>query len=71
MGCLTGLSHLARQPLLALMALRLARVEIALTFDRLIATASNKTKLGFPEVNLGILPGYGSGQHMGRWVPRS
>lgn len=34
-------------------------LEIALTFDRIITTASPKTKLGFPEVNLGILPGYG------------
>ena len=42
-------------------------LEIALTFDRLLTTASNKTKLGFPEVNLGILPGYGgSGRAYGR-----
>jgi 3-hydroxyacyl-CoA dehydrogenase/enoyl-CoA hydratase/3-hydroxybutyryl-CoA epimerase len=42
-------------------------LEIALTFDRLLTTASNKTKLGFPEVNLGILPGYGgSGRTYGR-----
>ena len=34
-------------------------LEIALTFDRIITTAGTKTKLGFPEVNLGILPGYG------------
>ena len=34
-------------------------LEIALTFDRIITTAGAKTKLGFPEVNLGILPGYG------------
>lgn len=42
-------------------------LEIALTFDYIITTASNKTKLGFPEVNLGILPGYGgSGRAYGR-----
>jgi len=42
-------------------------LEIALTFDRIITTASGKTKLGFPEVNLGILPGYGgSGRAYGR-----
>ena len=42
-------------------------LELALTFDRLLTTASNKTKLGFPEVNLGILPGYGgSGRAYGR-----
>jgi 3-hydroxyacyl-CoA dehydrogenase/enoyl-CoA hydratase/3-hydroxybutyryl-CoA epimerase len=34
-------------------------LEIALPFDRLFITRSSKTKLGFPEVNLGILPGYG------------
>ena len=34
-------------------------LEISLTFDRLFATLSPKTKLGFPEVNLGIMPGYG------------
>ena len=34
-------------------------LEIALAFDRLFITSSSKTKLGFPEVNLGIMPGYG------------
>ena len=42
-------------------------LEIALVFDRLFITASPKTKLGFPEVNLGIMPGYGgSGRAYGR-----
>ena len=42
-------------------------LEIALAFDHIITTSSNKTKLGFPEVNLGILPGYGgSGRAYGR-----
>jgi 3-hydroxyacyl-CoA dehydrogenase/enoyl-CoA hydratase/3-hydroxybutyryl-CoA epimerase len=42
-------------------------LEIALTFDRLFITSSSKTKLGFPEVNLGIMPGYGgSGRAYGR-----
>ena len=42
-------------------------LEIALTFDRLFITSYSKTKLGFPEVNLGIMPGYGgSGRAYGR-----
>ena len=42
-------------------------LEIALAFDYIITTSGNKTKLGFPEVNLGILPGYGgSGRAYGR-----
>jgi len=42
-------------------------LEIALAFDHIITTSGNKTKLGFPEVNLGILPGYGgSGRAYGR-----
>ena len=42
-------------------------LEIALVFDRLFVTSSQKTKLGFPEVNLGIMPGYGgSGRAYGR-----
>ena len=42
-------------------------LEIALTFDRLFIKSSSKTKLGFPEVNLGIMPGYGgSGRAYGR-----
>ena len=34
-------------------------LEIALPFDKIIITASPKTALGFPEVNLGLMPGYG------------
>ncbi|MGB0181880.1 MAG: 3-hydroxyacyl-CoA dehydrogenase NAD-binding domain-containing protein [Candidatus Puniceispirillales bacterium] len=34
-------------------------LELSLAFDWMIATASPKTQLGFPEVGLGILPGYG------------
>jgi len=42
-------------------------LEIALAFDYIITTSGNKTKLGFPEVSLGILPGYGgSGRAYGR-----
>ena len=42
-------------------------LEIALAFDHIITTSGNRTKLGFPEVNLGILPGYGgSGRAYGR-----
>ena len=42
-------------------------LEIALAFDFITITSSKKTKLGFPEVNLGILPGYGgSGRAFGR-----
>ena len=42
-------------------------LEISLAFDRLFVTASPKTKLGFPEINLGIMPGYGgTGRAYGR-----
>lgn len=42
-------------------------LEIALAFDCIVITSNQKTKLGFPEVNLGILPGYGgSGRAYGR-----
>ena len=42
-------------------------LEIALAFDFITTTCNKKTKLGFPEVNLGILPGYGgSGRAYGR-----
>ena len=42
-------------------------LEISLPFDRLFVTASPKTKLGFPEINLGIMPGYGgTGRAYGR-----
>ncbi|HKL52358.1 MAG TPA: enoyl-CoA hydratase-related protein, partial [Wenzhouxiangellaceae bacterium] len=34
-------------------------LELALCFDWRIALDSDKTKIGFPEVNLGIYPGYG------------
>lgn len=34
-------------------------LELALTCDRIVATASPKTCLGFPEVKLGLMPGYG------------
>jgi len=34
-------------------------LELALCFDWRIALDSSKTKIGFPEVNLGIYPGYG------------
>lgn len=34
-------------------------LELPLVFDHIIVTASPKTQLGFPEVGLGILPGYG------------
>ena len=34
-------------------------LELALCFDWRIALDSDKTKVGFPEVNLGIYPGYG------------
>ncbi len=34
-------------------------LEIALPFDRIVATSGPKTQLGFPEINLGIMPGYG------------
>ena len=34
-------------------------LEIALPFDRIVAVNLPRTKLGYPEINLGILPGYG------------
>ena len=34
-------------------------LETALPCDYIIATASAKTQLGFPEINLGLMPGYG------------
>ncbi|MCG8624928.1 MAG: 3-hydroxyacyl-CoA dehydrogenase NAD-binding domain-containing protein [Proteobacteria bacterium] len=34
-------------------------LELALTCDRIIASNQPKTQLGFPEVNLGIMPGFG------------
>ena len=34
-------------------------LELALAFDRVVVTSSTETKLGFPEINLGIMPGYG------------
>lgn len=44
-------------------------LELSLCFDWIIARNNNKTKLGFPEVNLGIYPGFGgsarSPQRMG------
>lgn len=42
-------------------------LEVPLAFDHIIVTASKKTMLGFPEVNLGIMPGYGG---TGRAVAR-
>ena len=42
-------------------------LEIPLAFDHIIITSSPKTMLGFPEVNLGIMPGYGG---TGRAVAR-
>ena len=34
-------------------------LELALAFDRIVVTSSAETKLGFPEIHLGIMPGYG------------
>lgn len=34
-------------------------LEIALPFDRIVGVGQRHTKLGFPEINLGIFPGYG------------
>ena len=34
-------------------------LELALCFDRLFVTENPKTALGFPEITLGLLPGYG------------
>ena len=42
-------------------------LEVPLAFDHIIVTASKKTMLGFPEINLGIMPGFGG---TGRAVAR-
>ncbi|MEC8642662.1 MAG: enoyl-CoA hydratase-related protein, partial [Pseudomonadota bacterium] len=34
-------------------------LELALTFDRIIAVDDPACQVGFPEINLGLLPGYG------------
>lgn len=34
-------------------------LELALIFDRVVLTNSPKTQVGFPEVKLGLMPGYG------------
>ena len=34
-------------------------LELALAFDRIVVTSSAETKVGFPEIHLGIMPGYG------------
>jgi len=42
-------------------------LELALCCDRLVLTASPKTQVGFPEVKLGLMPGYGgTGRAYGR-----
>lgn len=38
--------------------------ELALNCDYRIATQSDKTKIGLPEVNLGVLPGFGGTQNL-------
>ena len=34
-------------------------LEIALAFDRIVVTGGAHTRLGFPEIHLGLMPGYG------------
>ncbi|MEC7208903.1 MAG: enoyl-CoA hydratase-related protein [Pseudomonadota bacterium] len=34
-------------------------LEIALAFDKIVVTGGVHTRLGFPEIHLGIMPGYG------------
>lgn len=34
-------------------------LEIALAFDRIVVTGGRQTRLGFPEINLGLMPGFG------------
>lgn len=43
-------------------------LEMALACDYRVATEDEKTKLGLPEVNLGILPGWGGTQRLPRLV---
>lgn len=42
--------------------------ELALACDFRIATQSNKTQMGLPEVNLGIIPGFGGTQRLSRLI---
>lgn len=34
-------------------------LEVALPFDQIVAVRTPKTQIGFPEINLGIMPGFG------------
>ncbi|MCF6340798.1 MAG: 3-hydroxyacyl-CoA dehydrogenase NAD-binding domain-containing protein [Sulfurimonas sp.] len=42
--------------------------ELALSCDFRIATENSKTKIGLPEVNLGVLPGFGGTQRLKRLI---
>jgi len=55
--------HLAKLPYPTVVGIEGVAVggglELSLCFDHIIVTSSPKTQLGFPEVGLGIMPGYG------------
>ena len=42
-------------------------LEMALACDYRLATEHEKTSMGLPEVNLGIMPGWGGTQRLPRW----
>ena len=44
-------------------------LEIALAFDRIVVTGGPQTKLGFPEINLGLMPGFGGTGRALRRIP--
>ena len=41
--------------------------ELTLACDSRIASDEARTQIGFPEVLLGIFPGFGGSQRLGRW----
>lgn len=58
--CFHQLSHLPYPTVVGLEGVAVGGgLELSLCFDHIIVTSSPKTQLGFPEVGLGIMPGYG------------
>ena len=44
-------------------------LEIALAFDRIVVTGGDQTRLGFPEIKLGLMPGFGGTGRALRRIP--
>jgi len=58
--CLYQLAHLPYPTVVGIEGVAVGGgLELSLCFDHIIVTSSPKTQLGFPEVGLGIMPGYG------------